>query len=412
MKTFLKVLFSLILLALAVMIAVRLVKTRPQARRAPQTQRPPLVEVVTVRGGRERIGVSGMGTVIPSRKLALQPEVSGTVISSHPDLVAGGRIGEGEEVIRIDPRDYELAVEQQKANVERARVEMQLEEGRRTLAEVEWKLFETDIPFTEAGKDLALRKPQLRSAEVSLENALNGLKRAELNVERTGISAPFNALVLEETVEKGQLVTPQFRLATLVGTDQFWVQTAIPLERIGRVKVRGKDGSRGSPARIIQETGSGGRIERRGEVVRFLADLDPVGRMARLIVAVDDPLGIGGPSTIPLLLGSYVRVEIEGKEREQVFSIPRTAMREGSRIWLLNDDSRLEIREVDILWRTADRVMVHDMLRDGDRIVVSRIQTPVSGMQLRLQEEGREADPAAGEEDAPVTRDAPGKDHP
>lgn len=412
MKTFLKVLFSLVLLALAVMLAVRLVKTRPQARRAPQTQRPPLVEVVTVFGGRERIDVSGMGTVIPSRKLVLQPEVSGTVIAYHPALVAGGRIGEGEEVIRIDARDYELAVEQQKANVERARVEMQLEEGRRILAEVEWKLFETDIPFTEAGKDLALRKPQLRSAEVNLENALNGLKRAELNVERTVVYSPFNGLVLEESVEVGQLVTSQSRLATLVGTDQFWVQTAIPLERISRVMVEGQDGSRGSPARIIQETGSEGRIERQGRVVRFLADLDPVGRMARLIVAVDDPLGIGEPYAIPLLLGTYVRVEIEGREREQVFSIPRTALREGNLVWLLSDDNRLEIREVDILWRTVDRLLVHNMLHDGDRIIVSRIQTPVTGMQLRLQEEGREEDPPAGEEEVPVIRDAPGKGEP
>lgn len=412
MKTFLKVLFSLLLLVLAVMVAVRLVKTRPQARRASQTQRPPLVEVVTVRGGRERIDVSGMGTVVPSRKLVLQPEVSGTVLAFHPALVPGGRIGRGEEVIRIDPREYELAVEQQKANVERARVEMQLEEGRRTLAEAEWELFETDIPFTEAGKDLALRKPQLRNAEVNLANAMNGLRRAELNVERTVIFSPFNALVLEETVEKGQLVTPQSRLATLVGTDRFWVQTAIPLERIGWVRVRGKDGSRGSRARVIQETGSEGRIERRGEVVRFLADLDPVGRMARIIVAVDDPLGTGEDSGVPLLLGSYVRVEIEGREREPVFSIPRAALREGNRIWLLGDDSRLEIREVDILWKAADRVLVHNMLHDGDRIIVSRIQTPVSGMQLRLREEGLEADSPEGGEEVPLTRDAPGKEGP
>ena len=95
MKTLMKVLFSLALLGLAILLAGRLIRTRPQARRAPRTMRPPVVETVTISSGRERIDVAGMGTVIPARKLSLQPEISGTVVSYHRALVAGGRIAEG-----------------------------------------------------------------------------------------------------------------------------------------------------------------------------------------------------------------------------------------------------------------------------------------------------------------------------
>jgi RND family efflux transporter MFP subunit len=396
MKTFLKILFSVAVVAVAIFLAMRLVKTRPQATRAPRKAPVPVVDVLVAEKRERRIDVTGMGTVIPARRLIVQPEVSGPVIEYHPGLVAGGLIAEGEEILRIDPREYELAVEQQRANVERARVEMQLEEGRRRLAEVEFELFETEIPFTPAGKELALRRPQLRNAEVGLENAANGLERAELNVERTRIVSSFNALVLEESVEVGQLVTNQSRLATLVGIDEYWVQVSIPLDRVGWVSLPGEDGTGGSTARIVNDGGAGKILERRGRVVRLLGDLDPVGRMARIIIAVEDPLGKGVNSAIPLLLGSYVRVSIEGKKMEGVFSLPPSTVREGNRVWLLNDGNRLEIRTVEVLWRGNGEVLVRNSLHDGDRVISSRLRTPVPGMELRLKR--GPGDDTAGEE--------------
>jgi len=387
MKRTLKVVLSILLLAAAVFFAARLIKTRPQARRSPRTVKPPIVKVVIVSSGTERIDVSGMGTVIPARVLTVQPEVSGRVIDYHQGLTPGGRVTAGEEMVSIDPRDYELAVEQQKANVERARVEMRLEAGRRSLAEEEWKLFEGDVPFTEEGRYLALRKPQRRNAEIGLEAAMSGLRKAELNVERTRIVAPFNALVIDEALEKGQLITPQSRLATLAGTDQFWVRVAIPPERIDWMRFETGAGGVGSKAVVTQETSGDGAITREGRVVRLLGDLDSAGRMARIIVAVDDPLDTLRGERLPLLLGSYVRVEIEGKEFKEVFTLPRSALREGNRVWVLDGQSRLRVLEAEILWKTGDSAYVRHPLRVGDRVIVSRLQTPVDGMELRLERE-------------------------
>ncbi len=389
MKRVVKVVLSILLLAAAVLFAARLIKTKPQAGRAPRIVKPPIVKVITVTSGAERIDVTGMGTVIPARLLTVQPEISGRVIGYHQGLTPGGRVAAGEEIVSIDARDYELALAQQRANVERARVEMRLEAGRRSLAEAEWKLFEGDVPFTEEGRYLALRKPQQRNAEISLESATSGLKKAALNVERTRIVAPFNALVIDEAVEMGQLITPQSRLATLAGTDQFWVRVAIPPERIDWVRFESGEGSPGSRAVITQETSGEARITREGRVLRLLGDLGSAGRMARVIVAVDDPLDTRRGERLPLLLGSYVRVEIEGKEFQGVFTLPRAALREGSRIWILDGQSRLRIMEAEILWKTGESAYVRNPLSDGDRVIVSRLQTAVEGMELRLEGEER-----------------------
>jgi RND family efflux transporter MFP subunit len=324
-----------------------------------------------------------MGTVVPARRLVVQPEVSGRIISSHEALVPGGRIFEGEEIVRIDVRTYELAAEQQRAAVAKAEVELELEAGKRILAEEEWKLFESEVPFSDEGRRLALRKPQERNAEIAMEVARTGLKQAELNLERTSVTAPFNGLVIEESAETGQLVTPQSRLATLVGTDEFWVRIAIPPERTGLLVFPDVKGQGGSVVRITQETGGREAVPRRGRLLRLLADLEPAGRMARVVVAVEDPLGNVQEGGVPLLLGSYVRVVIEGRRLENIVSVPRTALKAGDTIWVLRSDSRLEIRSVDIAWSGRDRIFISRGLSAGEMVVTGTVANAVDGMQLR-----------------------------
>jgi RND family efflux transporter MFP subunit len=383
MKRFLKTVLTLLLVAAAVFAAYRLFTTRPQARRASQKARPPLVEIVAAEAAPGPVEVAAMGTVVPARRLVVQPEVLGRVTSSHIALVPGGRILEGEEIVRIDARTYELAVEQQKAAVAKAEVELELEAGKRILAEEEWKLFESEVPFSDEGRRLALRKPQQRNAEIAMEVARTGLKQAELNVERTSVTAPFNGLVIEESVESGQLVTPQSRLATLVGTDEFWVRIAVPPEKISQLVFPDDKGLGGSPVRISQEIGGQESVVRRGRLLRLLGDLEPAGRMARVVVSVEDPLGNVGGGDVPLLLGSYVRVIIEGRRLGNIVSVPRTALKAGDTIWVRRSDSRLEIRSVNIAWSGRDRIFISGGLSAGEMVVTGTVANAVEGMQMR-----------------------------
>jgi hypothetical protein len=108
--------------------------------------------------------------------------------------------------------------------------------------------------------------------------------------------------------------------------------------------------------------------------------------MARVLVAVDDPLGLDSGQnepTLPLLIGAYVCVEIDGREVDDVYVIPRTAIREGDRVWIMDEEDRLSVRDVEIIWRRKDDVFVADAIQPGELIVTSRIATPIPGMTLR-----------------------------
>ena len=181
---------------------------------------------------------------------------------------------------------------------------------------------------------------------------------------------------------------------------------SLPVEHLAWIEIPA-GGRRGSPApgataTVVHRAGPV-EIRREGKIERLLGDVDPAGRMARLLVVVDDPLnlkGHHGESELPLLLGSYVTVEIRGRIIEDAIVIPRRALREvasegpgGTRegLWLINGDDRLTIREAEVVWRGEETVMISDGLADGERLVTSKIPTPIEGMKLAVTSVGGDA---------------------
>lgn len=372
----------------ALMVLNQLVATRPQTPTRPSMPNVPIVSVEEARPYERALHVKAVGRVKPARAVTLQPEVSGRVVEVAPDLVPGGILSAGTVAVRIDDRPYRLVVSQHKANVAKARVDLQLESGRKAVAEREWSLLEEGIEASPEGKALALRKPQQRLAEVQVASAASALERARLDVERTTIKLPFNALVTEETVEPGLLATPQTPLAKLVGTDAFWVEVTVPLDEVARIAVPGLDEvpPGGGARALVRQVGTGANVvAREGRVVRLLGELDPLGAQARLLIEIPDPLGLEGAArALPLFLGAFVEVEIDATPFDAVVAIPRRALRDGKAVWVLTAEDTLDIREVTIAWREPGQVLVTAGVTPGERVITSRLTTPVTGMDLKI----------------------------
>jgi RND family efflux transporter MFP subunit len=404
-------------LPLAVMVGAVLairgfMATRPEPPPSPPAKGGQVVQVVAAEAATRGAGVRAVGRVRPARELSLTPEVAGRVEGLHAGLVAGGLLKEGDVALTIDPKAFRLAVAQQEANVAASRVDLQLESGRRVVAEKEWSLLEGELKPTEEGRELALRKPQEKLAQVRVGAAQAALARARLDLERLELTVPFNALVREETVEVGSFVGPQAPVARVVGTDHFWVEAAVPLESLARIgaPAPGQESGGGSvTVRLAGATGDGASWK--GRVLRVLGDLDPVGAQARVLVEIPDPLGLASGAA-PLLLNAFVEVTFEGAAAGEAGAmaavrVPRKALREGDKIWVLAADDTLQIRDVEVVLREPDSVLVGAGLEAGERVITSRLAAPLPGMKLRLPgaPSGKEA--AAGESPA-----APGEGKP
>jgi len=364
---------------------------KPKPERKPPVHKTPTVQVLEVAPGAEQALVAVNGLVTPAREVTVVPEVGGRIVSQSERLIPGGRFDSHERLATIDQRDYRLAIQQEQSRVRQAELELQLETERQDIASREWELLGDGRPAEDA--PLALRKPHLLNAEENLAAARAGLQRAELNLERTVLRAPFNAMVVDERIDVGQVVGQSTSAVTLIGTDRFWIQVSVPVEKLALIDIPDVNAEQGSPARIVGQVGVGEMSGHRGQVLQLLGQLDASTRTGQLLIAIDDPLAVGDGG-LPLLPGAFVEVEIEGREIGGSVVVPRTAVVDGSSVWLVDPEQRLIRRLVEIGWRAEDDVIVTAGLEQGDRLVISPLHQAVVGMDVRIAK----ADTQAGAE--------------
>ncbi|MDW7774170.1 MAG: efflux RND transporter periplasmic adaptor subunit [Desulfobulbaceae bacterium] len=383
-----RIIYCTIIILAGGLIARHLIETKPQITRQPVEKVAPLVNVVPLEPRSHTIRIKAMGSVIPSREIVLKTPVAGEIIALNDEFTVGGLLRAGTTVLQIDPKDYELALELKERVLADAEYAYKLEQGRQDVARQEWDLlYGGDNNDVEGA--LALRKPHLEKVEADVRAARAEVEQARIDLSRTEIKAPFNALVLNKYVDRGAFVASQESLADLVGTDEYWVQVSLPLDRLQWLTIPGESGEPGLPARIYYRQDN----VREGQVIRLLGDLSREGRMARLLISVPDPLGLqeSADSRKQLVIGEYVRVELAGEELHDVFLIPRTALHNDREIWLATEEGRLAVRPVTTLWRDEESVLVKDGLQAGDLLIVTELPVPVDGMAIRIGQGSREA---------------------
>ncbi len=376
-KVLTRVVLPVAIVAMGLLCAVTLVKLKPVAERAEPPPRVATVEVIDPQSGTATAQVVATGTVTASQQVMLSPEVAGKLTWVSPQLRPGGRFAKGKALAKVDPRDYEIAVAQEKSRVKQAELEYELELGRQQVAAKEYALLGEG-----ADNALALRKPHLKLSEQNLEAARASLRRAELNLQRTSLTAPFDAVVVAENVDLGQVVGGGTQVASLVGTERFRITVDVPVHQLAKIVVP-KDGADGSLAQVVHEQGER-KITRIGRVIGTGGQLDPATRTAQVLIAVDDPLDPPEGSE-PLWAGAYVTVRIAGDALPEVTPLPREALHEGRYVWVADKDRTLRKRTVAVEWSDGDSVYLAGGLQPGDRVVVSPLPMPIDGMPLSVR---------------------------
>ncbi|MEX2015507.1 MAG: efflux RND transporter periplasmic adaptor subunit [Candidatus Hydrogenedentales bacterium] len=369
----------------ALFVAWSLFASEPEAERTNAERQPPLVQVVPLTPQPIARTIQAYGGVMPAREVGLSLEVSGRIEEIHPALQPGGLVQEGELLIRVNRDEYQLALERAEAALAEAVADLEVEQGRQRVAEREWELFGRDLPESELGRELALREPQMNQAKARIASARSAVERAELDLARTEIHAPFDAMVLTESVDIGQTVGVNDQVAMLVGTEAFWVQASVPASQIGVLAETSAEQL--GAVRVYSDAYSRTTPVTRGRLLRMLGQVDMEGRMAQVLVEVPDPFVLDGDSErLPLPLNTYVRVEIDAGALESAVPIPHRGLRENGEVWIANARNELEAPVVDIIWSGDDLVAVRNTFNPGDRLIVSPLENALPGMDLRVRD--------------------------
>ncbi|MDD2389132.1 MAG: efflux RND transporter periplasmic adaptor subunit [Desulfobacterales bacterium] len=380
-------LLPLVVIAASVAVSLWLMETGPQAKSGPRTRNATLVSIRTVDYGPQQTVISGMGTVAAACSVELKPQVNGEIIELNGNLVPGGHFRKDEMLLKIDPTDYRLTVRELATDVAKVESDLQLEQGNQLIAQKEYNLLGETVSDQE--RALMLRRPQLENLRATLEAARAKLDQARVNLARTEIKAPFNAVVQSREVNQGTRVSESTVLATLVGTDAYWVEVSVTVSQLRWIRIPQTEKDPGSLVKIYDSAAWGDGVYRQGRVIRLEAGLEEQGRMARLLVQVEDPLSLQADSAGQprMLIGAYVRVEIQGQAVPLAAAIEREFIRNGSSVWVMDAEGRLAIRPVKIAFRGMDRLLITGGIEPGERLVITDLAAPVEGMSLRTADD-------------------------
>ncbi len=368
-----------IVFALAAFATYKLKASRkPQHKIKPKAVAP-LVEAIKVKPQTVNILINGYGQVRPIHEAQIVAQVSGEILSLS--INDGDFFKKGQELVVIDPRDYELALESAKAKIAAAKVKLELEKAEALVAKQEWQELNPD---KEPSSDLVFRVPQIKNAQANLLSGESALAKAKLDLERTKILAPFDGRVVKKIADLGQYVTRGSPIATVYSSDSLEIDVPLENSKLAWIKA-GEDGSKV----IVHTKFAGKNSSWTGKLVRTAGKIDPMTRLVHVFVEVDNPFE-ETDANVMLTPGMFVELDIQGKVLENAFVVPRRAIRGRDSVWVVKD-GKLDIRKVVIAMSNKDFSYVTDGLNDSDIVVTSTIEAAVNGMQLRCELESTDS---------------------
>ncbi|WP_286237872.1 efflux RND transporter periplasmic adaptor subunit [Neptuniibacter halophilus] len=357
------------------------------------------VEVETVTPEDFPIWVESYGRVQPRTQSELLPQVAGEIVWINPDLRAGGFFEAGDELLRIDDRDYQVALSEARAALASARQTLSEEQAQSEQAKADWKR----LGYSGNAPDRVARVPQLQAAKASLASAQAAVTQAELNLERTHIRAPYAGRVLEKSVDRGQVVATGTTLATLYAVDYVEVRLPIQSRDLAYVELperyRYSDPVTESLPQVSFISDLIGHEAWQGQVVQTEGAIDEDSRQLYVLAQINDPYGSRAEGRVPLKIGQYVQARIQGRTLSNAIVISNRVIYQGSYVYVVAEGV-VQRRDIRIGWQDEQQALISEGLQAGDQLVLTTLGqvvsgTPVSIRQPALAEQGKVPQAAA-----------------
>ena len=439
-----------------VLVMVVLVGQRPHPQRTPAAEIVRSVNVIEAPASAWRPRATGFGEARPTRTWRAVAEVSGRIVERNEQVETGAILTAGTTLFRIDRTDYELAVAEAEAalavrraqleeletrrnNVEQSlaielrRLEVaarELERQQRLLDQESISQAEVDrqqreyLQQRQAVQDLentlAQIPPERRRIEAERESTSTRLEQARRDLPRTTIKAPFDLRVSEAEPETGQYVGRGETLLRADGVGATEVEAELPVSRFRAILTSDLQRDVRAPATLdqlldrmglsaevrLRATGGDDAMARwQARVDRISDAIDPRTRTVGVVVVVERPYADARPpERPPQVKGMYVEVGLCAPRRDPAVILPRTALH-GDRVYVVDADDRLAIREPRLRFLGSDFVVIDAGIEPGERVVLSDPVPAITGMKLAPEDDPDTR--AQLIDDARGTRDCP-----
>lgn len=365
----------------AAAVSFVLIETKPELEVVPEPPRPRVVTVAPVQASNTVLQIHSQGEVAAKVDIDLVAQVSGKVVFVTPEFTEGGTFAADEVLLKIEDSDYRVAVTNAEAAVASARVAVDqgtadAEVARQQLAGVK-------------ASALGLKKPQLARAKAELAAAKASLQQAKINLTRTQVHLPYQGRVRKDLVGVGQFVTAGTVLASVFSTETAEVRLPLTDRQLATLGLDIGYSADYDEAPEVELTGVVAGVERRwsAKLTRVDPAFDPLTRVIYAVAEIRDPYGEStlAQSGAPLAVGLYVRANIDGQIISQAKTIPRSALRAGNRVYVVQDGA-LDIRAVQVKHSDENIAVIASGVALGEQVVISPVRDPINGLRVQTND--------------------------
>lgn len=395
MKLLVKILLPLLVLAVCVLAARAVIANRPEPSTRPQFKTATTVNATRLQPESYTVTLKTRGEISAAREGSLVAEVAGSITKVSSDFVVGGTFRKGDVLLQVDPRDYQIALLLAEANFAQVNASLAEEQARSEQAAIDWKkLGRKGTPSA-----LTLRKPQLAAARAALEGARGEVQKAQLDLERTKIMALYDGRIRSKQSDLGQYVNKGSVLAQIYSTDSAEIRLPFTSNQLSYVDL---DKAAANRSAVTLQAIVSGKTQKWTANLSRTEGIDPTSRQLYAVATVINPTTLENP----LRVGQFVEAQVTGKTLDNVFVIPRSALREDKQVLVVDDLGTLQSRDVTVEWKDADVAVISTGLEAGEVLNLTslgsitngtRVQATIDGVAPEVERPGRASGNNAGQ---------------
>ena len=350
-----------------------------QVKPDPVEELPPpdvIIEILTPKDF--QVQISSNGTTTPLTQTVLTAEVGGEVIYRSKKFAEGASVIEGEILAKIDDTDLQLQYKNALLQLANAEVQYSLQLAEAEVAKEAWDKIGDGV-----ASDLTLKKPQLKQAEAFIEVAKAQVSSAAKKLNKTEIIAPYAGRIQNVNIDLGTTIIPGQPVRAMYTSSEIEITLAVKDNDLQFLSIP-MDGRKLNPseqASVVIESFYKGKTQSwKGKLERVDGVIDPVTRMINLIAVFKNDFIESDKPNLPI--GLFVEAKIDGITLKNIFEIPINSISEDNEVYIVDKDNQLELRELTILKKYSEFVIIKDGLKAGERIVTSKLSTASNGIKV------------------------------
>jgi|TARA_B110000438_G_scaffold5582_1_gene5569 RND family efflux transporter MFP subunit len=365
-----------IILVVSIIVAGVLIKSRSVAVTEEKKVETPYVKTMMILPRTVEASISSQGIVQPESDLTLLSELNSRVEWLSPKMEAGSSFKEGDTLLVLDSRDYELVLITAESQVLNAEVNLEREQAESELAKKEWKRVGAG-----SASNLALRKPQMAQAKATYAAAKARLEQARRNLGRTIFIAPFDGRVRISNIELRTTVFPGTLIGNIYATGAYEIRLPVADQDVPFIGLE-FNGQKIEESRRLDVIIIQGDNKWAAKIVRTEAEIDPVTKMMAVVAKVNN----SDKKTFnnPLAVGQFVQAKISGIEIPDISVLPRSSVRNGS-VWIVDNQMSMQNRLVEVIRNEDEFALIREGFESGDRLLTSRVSSLVNGLKVTLE---------------------------